>query len=132
MRAFSATHVEITRNGQTVVFDRVKAKDDQSADTWHRVSPNPGDPDRAKVETLLAGLADIRATSFVETKAKTGLDAPALTVVVKFDEGKKEERVTFGKNGADAYASRPDDPGAGKIEAEKFEEAVKALDELSK
>lgn len=131
-RAFSATHVEITRNGQTVVFERVKAKDDTSADTWHRVSPNPGDPDRSKVETLLAGLADIRATSFVESKSRTGLDSPAMTVFAKFDEGKKEERVTFGKNGTDVYASRPDDPGAGKIEGEKFEEAVKALDELSK
>jgi uncharacterized protein DUF4340 len=131
-RAFDATRVEITRNGQTVIFERVKAKDDQSPDTWHRVSPNPGDPDRAKVETLLAGLADVRATSFVDSKAKTGLDSPAMTVVAKFDEGKKEERVTFGKNGADVFASRPDDPGAAKIEAEKFDEAVKALDELSK
>ena len=131
-RAFNATRVEITRNGQTVIFERVKAKDDKSPDTWHRVSPNPGDPDRSKVETLLAGLADVRATSFVDSKAKTGLDSPAMTVVAKFDEGKKEERVTFGKNGADVFGSRPDDPGAAKIEAEKFDEAVKALDELSK
>jgi Domain of unknown function (DUF4340) len=131
-RAFNATHVEITQNGQTVVFDRVKAKDDKSPDTWHRASPNPGEPDRSKVETLLAGLADIRATSFVDSSAKTGLQSPAMTVVAKFDDGKKEERVTFGKNGTDVFASRPDDPGAAKIEAEKFTEAVKAVDELSK
>jgi Domain of unknown function (DUF4340) len=131
-RAFDATHVELTRNGQTVIFERVKAKDDKSPDTWHRVSPNPGDPDRQKVESLLAGMADIRATSFVDSTAKTGLQSPALTVFAKFDDGKKEERVTFGKNGADVFASRPDDPGAAKIEAEKFDEAVKALDELSK
>lgn len=131
-RAFTATRVEITRSGQTVIFERVKAKDDKSPDTWHRVSPNPGDPDRAKVESLLAGMADIRATSFVASKAKTGLDSPAMTVVAQFDEGKKEERVTFGKSGIDVFASRPDDPGASKIEADKFDEAVKALDELSK
>jgi|KBSSwiStaDraftv2_1062776.scaffolds.fasta_scaffold07436_7 hypothetical protein len=131
-RAFNATRVELTKGGQTTVFERVKAKDDKSPDTWHRVSPNPGDPDRSKVESLLAGLADIRATSFVDSTAKTGLQTPALVVDAKFDDGKKQEKVTFGKNGADAYGSRPDDPGAGKIEAEKLDEAIKALDELSK
>ena len=124
--------MELTKNGQTVIFERVKAKDDKSPDTWHRVSPNPGDPDRSKVEGLLAGLADIRATSFVDSTAKTGLQSPALVVDAKFDDGKKQEKVTFGKNGADAFASRPDDPGAAKIEAEKLDEAIKALDELSK
>ena len=131
-RAFTATHVEITRSGQTVVFDRVKAKDENSPDTWHRTSPNPGDPDRQKVESLLAGMADMRATSFLSSRANTGLDSPTMTVVAKFDDGKKEERVTFGKVGSDVFASRPDDPGVFKIEAEKFDEAVKALDELSK
>ena len=92
-RAFNASHVEITTNGQTVIFDRVKAKDDKSPDTWHRVSPNPGDPDRSKVESFLAGLADIRAASFVDSTAKTGLQTPAMTVVAKFDDGKQEERV---------------------------------------
>jgi hypothetical protein len=131
-RAFDATRVELTKNGQTVIFERVKAKDDKSPDSWHRVSPNPGDPDRSKVESLLAGLADIRATSFVDGTAKTGVQTPALVVDAKFDDGKKQEKVTFGKNGSDAYGSRPDDPGAAKIEPEKLDEAIKALDELSK
>ena len=65
----------------------------------------------------------MRATSFVDAKTKTGLDSPVMTVVAKFDEGKKEERVTFGKNGSDVYAVRIDDPGAAKIEAEKFDDA---------
>ena len=74
----------------------------------------------------------MRATAFVPSTAKTGLDSPALTVLVKFDEGKKEERVSFGKNGADVYALIPGQPGAAKVEAEKFAEANKTLDELSK
>jgi hypothetical protein len=131
-RAFNATHVEITRNGQTLVLERVKSDAKDQPDKWRRVSPNPGEPDRQKVEDFLAGLADIRATSFVDARANTGLDAPAMVVDAKFDEGKKEERVTFGKHGDDIYAMRPDDPGAGKIEASKFDDAVKAFDELSK
>jgi hypothetical protein len=130
-RAFNATNVELTRNGQSVVFERVKGEGDAPA-KWRRVSPNPGDPDTSKVDSLLAGLADIRAISFVPTTAKTGLDAPAMTVVAKFDDGKKEEKVTFGRVGADVFASRPDDPGAAKVDASKFDEAIKALDELAK
>ena len=57
---------------------------------------------------------------------------PALTVAASFDEGKKQERVTLGKVGHDVFAARTDEPNPAKIEAEKFDEAVKALDELSK
>ena len=55
-----------------------------------------------------------------------------MTVVAKFDEGKKEERVTFGQAGTDVFASRPGEPGAAKIDAAEFNEAIKSLDELSK
>jgi hypothetical protein len=131
-RAFNATRVEITRNGQTLTLERVKATAEGSPDTWKRVSPAAGEPDRTKVETFLAGLADVRAITFVDSKAQTGLGTPAMTVVATFDDGKKEERVTFGKNGSEVYAARTDDPGAARIEAEKFDEATKAFDELSK
>jgi hypothetical protein len=130
-RAFNATHVEATRNGETIVFERVKGEGDAPS-KWRRQSPNPGDPDTAKVDAMLAGMADMRATSFVPTTAKTGLDSPAMTVVAKFDDGKKEERVTFGRSGSDVFAARSDDPGAARIEAAKFDETLKALDELSK
>jgi len=130
-RAFSADRVEFARSGQTVVFERVKGQGADAQDSWRRASPNPGDADKSKVESLLAGLADIRATSFTPSTANTGLNSPALTVSVKF-EGTKEERVTFGTSGQDVFVSRPDEPGAARIEAEKFNEAIKALDELSK
>ena len=129
-RAFNATRLEVTRSGQTVVFERVKNKD--APDTWRRVSPNAAEVDREKMEILLSKLANLRAASFVESTAKTGLDSPAMTVLVKFDEGKKEERIAFGKTDADVYASRPGEPGAPKIDATDFNEAVKALDEMSK
>ena len=74
----------------------------------------------------------MRAESFVESTAKTGLDKPALALHVKFDEGKKEERVAFGKVGDDVYASRPNEPGAAKVAAADFNESMKMLDEISK
>ena len=132
MRAFTASHIEITRGGKTVAFDKVKGSGENPVDTWKRVSPAGADPDKDKFQTFVASLADIRATSFVDSKAKTGLDNPAMTVVVKFDDGKKEDRVMFAKAGSDAYASRPDDPGAAKIDASKLDDALKSADEFSK
>ena len=131
-RAFNATRVEFTRNGQTMILERVKGKSEEVPDGWRRVSPNPTDADRSKVESLLAGLADMRATAFAPSTAKTGLDSPALAVLVTFEDGKKEERVSFGKSGADVHALVAGQPGAAKIEAEKFAEANKTLDELLK
>ena len=78
---------------------------------------------------MLAKLANMRATSFTDGK---GALAPALEVHVKFDDGKKEERVTLVKDGADVLALRPGEPGAAKTDAADLTEALKSLDELAK
>jgi len=132
MRAFNATHIEITRAGKTTVWDKVKGTGENAADTWKRVSPTAGEPENDKFQAFVAALADIRSVSFVDSKAKTGLDSPAATIVVKFDEGKREDRVAIAKPGTDAFASRPDDPGAAKVDATKFDEAIKSIDEFTK
>ena len=132
MRAFTATRLELTRNGKTAVFEKTKGEGENAADVWKRISPPGADPDKDKFGTFVAALADVRATDFVGAGPRTGLSSPVLTVVAKFDEGKKEERVTFGKGGADAYASRPDEPGAAKIDTEKLDDALKAVDEFVK
>jgi hypothetical protein len=131
-RAYNATRVELTRSGQTVVFEKTKGEGENPQDKWRRVSPNAADADRDKVDSLLSRLSNMRASSFVDSTAKTGLDKPELAVYVKFDDGKKEERVSFGKVGEDAYASRPTEPGAAKVDNTDLTEALKTLDELSK
>jgi hypothetical protein len=131
-RAYNANRVEFTRNGQTVAFEKVKGSDKDAVDKWRRVSPTAGDADKDKIDALLSRLSNMRATSFVDASAKTGLNMPALTVFAKFEEGKKEERVTFGKIANDVYAGRPGEPGAAKVDAMDFTEANKTLDELSK
>ena len=128
-RAFNANHVEFRRGNDTVVFERVKGQGDNAQDKWRRVSPNGADVDRDKVDALLAKLANMRATQFVD--AKKGA-TPALELYVKFEDSKKEERVTFVKDGSDVFAMRPGEPGAAKTDALDFTEAVKSLDELAK
>ncbi|HTK29423.1 MAG TPA: DUF4340 domain-containing protein [Vicinamibacterales bacterium] len=134
-RAFNATHIELTRNGQTVAFDKTKntGKDAQTnPDIWKRVSPSAKDANKDTMDALLSRLSNMRATSFVASTAGTGLDKPALVVDVKFDDGKKEERVTFGQNGSDTYASRPGEPGGAKVDTADFTDVIKSLDELAK
>ncbi len=134
-RAYDANRIEITRGGQTVAFDKIKGAKPEDEDKWRRAGSGgakPVDADKEKMSVLLAKLESVRATSFVESTAKTGLDSPAMTVYAKFDDGKKEERVTFGKTGDAVYASRPGEPGAAKVSVAEFDEINKKLDELAK
>jgi hypothetical protein len=131
-RPFNANRIELTRNGQTVVLERVKGQGENAADKWRRVSPNPADVDREKMDSLTSKLSNMRAASFVGAEAKTGADKPALTVTVKFDDSKKEEKATFGQSGSDVFVVRAGEPGAAKIDTADFTEAMKSLDELSK
>jgi len=131
-RPFNATHIEITRNGQTVTLERTKGQGENAPDKWKRVTPTAGDLDKEKSDNLLGKLSNIRVASFVDATAKTGLDKPAMTIVVKFDEGKKEDRATFGQVGNDVFVSRPGEPGAAKIDAADFNDVIKTLDEIAK
>ncbi len=131
-RSFNATRAEIARNGQTFTFEKtkLKGKDGQEEEKWRQTSPASRDVDQAKVENLLGAITGARATSFVESTAKTGLDKPELTVAIKYDDGKKEDRVTFARSGGDAYAARAGAPGAARIEAATLDGIVKALEDL--
>lgn len=131
-RAFNATRIELVRDGVTTAFEKAttKNKDGQDQQTWRRVAPAAGDVDQAKVETLVGEVTQARATGFVDATAKTGLDAPALVVTIKSDEGKKEERVSFARSGDDVFAARGAEPGAATIDASVLDTILKALDDL--
>jgi Domain of unknown function (DUF4340) len=130
-RAYDATHIELTRGKDTVAFDKIKGAKPEDEDKWRRTGAKT-DADKEKMSVFLAKLESLRAMSFADPKTKTGLDSPVLTVDAKFDEGKKEERVVFGKSGSDVYASRPGDPSAAKVNPGEFDEVLKKLDELAK
>jgi hypothetical protein len=131
-RAFNATAIEITRGKDTLTFEKVteqpkdKAKEPETK--WRQVKPAARDVDLARFEDFLSKLSNLRAQSFAAAGTKTGLDAPAAVISVKFDDGKKQERVVFGKVGSDVYMSRSSEAGAAKIDAAEFDDAMKALD----
>ena len=122
-RAFNTTRVEVTRQGVTLAFEKDK-------EAWKQVAPSAKAADAAKVEALLTALTNARATGFEPKAAVTGLDTPELTATIKFDDGKKTEKVTFGKKGTDAFARRDADTVAAKIDASTLDGIVKAFDAL--
>jgi hypothetical protein len=84
------------------------------------------------IDDLLAKLDGLRADAFASTAGGTGLEKPSLTVFAKFDEGKREERVSFARSGTDVYAAVPGQPGAARVAAASFDDMIKALDVASK
>jgi len=126
-RSFTATRLEITRGTATAAFEKVADKD--SLSKWKRVDPAK-DVDATAMDGLLAALSGLSAGGYVDAKTKTGAESPVAVVTAKFDDGKKEERVVFGKVGAEMFAVRPGEPGAAKVDAAKFDEAIKALEAI--
>jgi hypothetical protein len=123
-RSFTANRIEVKRGTDTFTFE--KAKDKDGKEIWRNAAGQ--NADTPKVEDLLTKLSNLRATSF-ETTQPAALKSPAMTVTVRFDD-KKTETVTLGKTGNDVFAQRSDEPGAAKVEATPYEDAVKALDAL--
>lgn len=122
-RSFTANRIEARRGDETLAFEKMTA---DGKETWRNAGGQ--NIDIAKVEDLIAKLSNVRAQSF-ETAAPAALKMPALTVTIRFDTN-KTEAVTFGRSGADVFAGRADEPGAAKVDAMMFDEAVKALDAL--
>lgn len=124
-RSFSATRLEVTRGTSTMAFEQVKGKDGTTK--WQRMNPAKDVP-VSGMDDLLNSLAGMMLDQWVDAKTKTGLDAPVAVITAKFDDGKKTERLTFGKVGADMFAARDGEPGAFKIDAARFDESMKLVD----
>ena len=82
------------------------------------------------MDALLSAFSGLSVDGYVDAGTKTGADAPAAVVTARFDDGKKEERVVFGRAGSDVFAVRAGEPGAAKVDAAKFDDAMKALDAI--
>ncbi len=131
-RAFNATRFEVIRSGQTLVFEKTKASDKDTEPVWRQVAPAAADIDRTKFEDALSKFSYLRAEAWVDSRANTGLSAPELVIAVRYEDGKKQERVEFGRSGGTVYAAPAGEPGAARLPAKEFDEAVAALDAVLK
>lgn len=124
-RAFNATHLTLTRGPDVDAFEKEKSAED--AASWRRTAPKPADVDADKMDALLNELSALRAESFV---ADVPRGSPALVVEARFDDGRRSEKVTFQRSGSDVFVTRGDEPGAARVQAKEFDEALAALDAL--
>ncbi len=131
-RTFNATRLEVTRNGQSSVFEKTKTKnkDGQDEEKWKQSAPTARDVEQSTVDNLISAVTASRATSFVDSAAKTGLDKPELVVALTTDEGKRVEKVSFSRSGADGYGARDGEPGVAKVDAATIDNIVKSLDAI--
>jgi len=126
-KPFTIVRLEITRGSATVVFEKSKGKD--GAEKWRQVGQTK-DLDQPKVDALLSSLSSIAVDKYVDARTKTGIGSPVAVVVAKFDDGTKEEKVTFGRAGSDVFAARSGDTGAAQIAASKLDDVLKSLGAL--
>jgi hypothetical protein len=129
-RAFNTSRVEVARDGQTTVFEKstVKDKDGKEQQKWKQTAPSAKDVDGAKMDSLLSSLTSARADAFVDKPPADAKTQAAFSL--KFDDGKKQERVTVLKSGSDAYAVREGSAGAAKLSGATVDEILKSLDSL--
>ncbi|HSL24271.1 MAG TPA: DUF4340 domain-containing protein [Vicinamibacterales bacterium] len=133
-RPFNATRVDIARDGKTFTFEKVKADEKSAPGTvkWRQTAPAPRDVDLQKMDSLLSAFSNLRADSWVDKAAGLGLERPQIAFAVSFDDGKKQERLSFAKQGDAAHVVRADEPGAAKIPTTDYDAAVRALDDVLK
>jgi len=128
-RPFNATRIEFVRGDRTDAFEKVTG---EAGDTWRRTAPEAKDVESAKIDALLSAFSNLRAQSFVDSTRATGLDRPLVVVSVRFGAGEdhQTEQVAFGRAGDEVYAAPQGEPGAAKLDATAFENALKALDDI--
>lgn len=133
LRAFYVARIRAVLDApggpKTYEFEKVKAEKPTDAESWKvtRVGGASHTADTAAMDDLLAKLVALKAESFVDAKAKTGLDRPALVVSASFDEG-KFERVRFGQVGEEAFGAREGEAVIAKIDKASMAAAMQAFD----
>ncbi|HEX8030409.1 MAG TPA: DUF4340 domain-containing protein [Vicinamibacterales bacterium] len=109
-------------------FEKVKGAKPEDPETW-KVTPAGGTSftaEQSAMDDLLAKLVALKAQTFVDAKARTGLDKPSAVVSASFDEG-KFERVRFGQVGDDAFGVRDGEAGIARLEAGTLGAALQVL-----
>ena len=138
-RPFNASRLEIEHSDETAAFEKVESETEASDPSWTRVSPESGDVDGDQIDDLLAKLSNLRAESFVESRAEPGLDeTTALAVVrVRFNtdgtpDSDDEERVTLWQSGNTTYGVHGNEPGAAVLDTNAVDDVIEALTEVQR
>ena len=125
-----ATRLEVVRDGQTTVYEKATAPGADSK--WHELSPNARIVEPAKIGDSLSKFSYLRAQTFVTRPASFPREAGVISVLVKYEEGKKSETVQLARLGSEPFAVRPDWPDAARLDANAYALLIASLDDLRK
>jgi len=129
-QTIDATRLEVVRDGQATVYEKATAPG--TAGKWRELSPNARDIEPAKIEQALSKLSYLRALTFVPQPGGLTRGSGVVSVLVKYDEGKKSESVQLAKRGSEPFAVRADWPDAAKLDPSAFALLIASLDDLRK
>ncbi|RPJ84325.1 MAG: DUF4340 domain-containing protein, partial [Acidobacteria bacterium] len=106
-RPFNASALDVAKGTDVLAFAKSKEGTGENAtEKWRRLKPTPAEADQVKVDDVLSKLSNLRVEEFNDQpEVLKAFQAPVLEVLVKFDEARKQEKVTFGRSGSDVYAS---------------------------
>ena len=122
-RSYTTNRIELRHGDQTQTFEKTTS---DGKEVWRNAAGV--NVDTTMVEDMLTQLMSLRALSF-RPDVHPSIKMPMLTATVRFDTD-KTETVTFGRDGADGFASRADEPGSGLVPASLVEEVIKKADAL--
>ena len=129
-QTIDATRLEVVRDGQTTVYEKATAPGGDGK--WHELSPNARNIEPAKMENTLSKLSYLRALTFVPQQPRLTGGSGVISVLVKYDEGKKSETVQLARLGSEPFAVRADWPDAARLDANAYALLVASLDDLRK
>ena len=128
-RTFNLSKIELTRGANTL---RLREGEGQGEGRRRSVAERGHEEGARRDEDGSASDAPFGPARAVVRgpKDKTGLNHPLLVVKANFDDGKKNESASLGREGANTFASRPDEPGASKLDTAEVDGILKDLDAL--
>ena len=126
-----ATRLEITRKGEATVYEKAKGSAGME-EQWRELSPSPRDIDPARIKTALEKLSFLRAVDFVDRGKTPEASVADWGAVVKYDEGRKEDRVTLRDGGGAPLGARADWPDAAKLDPNAYGLLTAAMDDLKR
>ncbi len=136
-RPFNVTRFEITRDSETIIYEKKKTPADNGedeanqavVDTWQQISPTTRTVDSDKIQSALSRMANLRVVHFTDVNATLDLNNPS-EVVAHYDDD-NVDRVRFGLDEQDVYAEIANEPGQARIDTNDYNLALKAILELN-
>lgn len=114
---------------KTYEFEKIAPAKPADPETWKvtTVGGASHTAEQTAMDDLLNKLVAIKAETFVDAKARTGLDKPALVVSASFDDG-KFERVRLAQAADSAYGVRDGEAAIAKVQLMSMRDALQALE----